>query len=120
LRRRPIQDPRIPIFLACLTFALVMPRFKNYAYILLIPPAYFIVRRLFEGQAWELGLLVLMLSRTPPAPFGLGEALGNLFWGYYAWLLALALWGVAVTWLLRARDGRPVGAELAAGREGRT
>jgi len=101
LRRRGDSDIRLPIFLACLAFALVMPRFKNYAYILLLPPAYFVARRLSGAKAADLGLVLLLLSTTPPVPFGLGEAMRNLFWGYCPWLLALALWATAIVWLTR-------------------
>jgi hypothetical protein len=118
LRRRGGEDSRFPILLACLAFALVMPRFKNYAYILLLPPAYFVLRRMVEAGAGSLGLILLLLSQTPPAPFGLGEAIGNLFWGYYPWLLALGLWAAAVAWLLRGSAGAPRRAELLGVQEG--
>lgn len=29
-----------------------------------------------------------------------------MFWGYYPWLLALALWANAVSWMLRGERGR--------------
>jgi hypothetical protein len=118
LRRRGGEDSRFPILLACLAFALVMPRFKNYAYILLLPPAYFVLRRMVEAGAGSLGLILLLLSQTPPAPFGLGEAIRNLFWGYYPWLLALGLWAAAVAWLLRGSAAAPRRAELLGVQEG--
>jgi hypothetical protein len=105
LRRRGGEDARFPIALACLAFALMMPRFKNYGYILLIPPAYLVLRRTLEGWAGGLGLLLLLLSQTPPVPFGFGETVRNLLWGYYPWLLALGLWAAQVVWMLRAGHG---------------
>lgn len=46
--------------------------------------------------AHVLGLIPLLLSQSPPVPFGLGGAVRNLFWAYYPWLLALLLWASAV------------------------
>jgi hypothetical protein len=120
LRRRPANDTRLPIFLACLAFALIMPRFKDYAYILILPPAYFVVRRMIGGKVREMRLVLLVLSQTPPAPFGLGGALRNLLWGYYPWLLALALWAAGVVWLIEARPGDVLPTGSAGGRQAAT
>jgi hypothetical protein len=103
LSRRRGEDGRLPIVLVCLAFALVMPRFKNYAYILLIPPACLVLQHMVDGWAGELGLLLLLLSYTPPVPFGFGETARNLLWGYYPWLLALGLWTAQVIWMVGGR-----------------
>jgi hypothetical protein len=117
LRRHGTEDSRLQITLACLAFALVMPRFKNYGYILLIPPAYLVLQKMVKGWAGELGLLLLLLSQTLPVPFGFGETARNLLWGYYPWLLALGLWAAQVIWMLRGGNGS--GGELdGAGRLG--
>ncbi len=109
--------PRGSVFLACLAFALVAPRFKNYAYILLIPPAYAFVKAAMSRGLHVFGLLPLVLSQSPPVPFGFGGAVRNLFWGYYPWLLALLLWVAAVTQALRGTAPLETGAPSGAGLE---
>jgi hypothetical protein len=48
------------VFLACLTYPLIVPRFKNYSFILLIPAAYDLFRRLGNGLL-ERGILMFVL-----------------------------------------------------------
>ena len=47
--RDTVKDPekqrKMLIFLACLVYALVLPRFKNYSFILLIAPTYYLLRK---------------------------------------------------------------------------
>jgi hypothetical protein len=103
-----------------LAYALVMPRFKNYAYILLIPPAYYVIRRMLTLEPYQLAAVLLVLSGSFPVPFGLAGAFRNLFWGYYPWLMTLALWSVAVLGVFRMTKSRMSPAVIAgAGNPGR-
>lgn len=110
-RNRP-SDQRVTVVLVCLAFALIMPRFKNYAYILLLPPSYFVLRKMVAGWSPELGLVLLMLSGSPALPLGLGGVASKVFWNYYAWLVTLALWLIAVAWHNRAASAEAASLEV--------
>jgi hypothetical protein len=69
--------------LACafLAFALAAPRFKDYSYILLIPPSVTVVVRVLRGLAPRLATLVLLCTH---------------FFAYQSWVAALVLFTVCV------------------------
>jgi hypothetical protein len=96
LRRVRGEDRRVTIFIVCLAFILVAPRFKNYSYILALVPAFYLVKRWIRLEASWAMLLLLMFSSSMPVPFGLGAAAQNLLWGYYSLLLTLLLWALSV------------------------
>jgi hypothetical protein len=95
-RKNPRADARPTIFLACLAFALISPRFKNYAYILLLVPAYELLRAGVSVRPERALLLLLMFSGSPPVPFGFSAAGQELIRGYYSWLGALLIWAIAL------------------------
>lgn len=75
------------ISLACLVYPLVVPRFKNYAFIQLIPPAYLLLRRLGKGTL-EVALLAFIVA-VPT--FTLLEEMQPLA-EYYLFFVSYALW----------------------------
>jgi hypothetical protein len=95
-RKHPGADARPAIFLACLAFALISPRFKNYAYILLLLPVYELLRAGVSLRPERALLLLLMFSGSPPIPFGFSAAGHELIRGYYSWLGALLIWALAL------------------------
>ena len=53
-------DPRLVIVFACLVYALCVPRFTNYTYILLLVPGLFVLRS-EPRRAWAVLAAVLVL-----------------------------------------------------------
>ncbi|MCJ7708572.1 MAG: hypothetical protein MUO38_13265, partial [Anaerolineales bacterium] len=96
LRRIQGEDRRVTIFIVCLAFILVSPRFKNYSYVLALVPAFYLVKRWIRPEAFWAALLLVVISNSIPVPFGLGATAQNLFWGYYPLLLTLLLWALSV------------------------
>lgn len=103
---QPADDHRPTIYLACLAFALIAPRFKNYTYILLLVPVYMLLRTRITVRPERAFLLLLMFSAGPPVPFGFSTAAGEIIGGYYSLLGALLIWGLAI------RRGRAREAEV--------
>lgn len=107
-RRIGSRDRRTIIFLACLAYALILPRFKDYGYILLLVPSYFMVTRVIRLPGTLLLLVLPMISSRLPVPFGLEGAVSNLLWAYYSLVMAGVIWALSV-WSL-SRRGMPPGA----------
>lgn len=87
---RPV-DPRLLIYCGCALFVLVMPRVKDYTYIILLMPTLAVLR----GAAWRttvplLGVL-LFLPSTDPYVSGLGNSFATWLRSYASWIVA---WGV--------------------------
>ena len=83
---------RLAIVLACLAFALVMPRMKEYTYVLLLAPGYYIIRTSPSiGAVLPLLFLLAIAPVVPTLAAGFGTAT-ELFHDYYSYGLALLLW----------------------------
>ena len=95
------EERRIAILvLGCLTYALVLPRFKDYSYSLLIVPAHFVItrQRLVRPPYLLLAFLAIpYVWETLPGIRGLAGFLAP----YASLLLAFGLWLVMVVMLFR-------------------
>jgi hypothetical protein len=99
LRRLDLGTPdamRFAIGLACLMFVLIVPRCKDYSYILLIAPTCFILTRLRETQA-SLLLLILCILSASYVPMPGMHIVASLVWSYYPFLLAAGIWMIYLT-----------------------
>lgn len=93
--RRHGNDPAASldyIIGAVLLYALALPRFKDYSYVLLIPAVVVIGRRIKNA----LPLLILfacLTGRNTLARYALDDfPLADLFWKYFNLIIALVLW----------------------------
>lgn len=90
---------KLLIYLSCTVYALIHPRFKDYYYVLLILPTYFIMARARRVKAGIplLALVILpsVLSRENPLP-GAGRLapMLDVFWEYYPLIIAYCVWGL--------------------------
>jgi len=82
---------RQPGYLECLAYTLALPRFKDYSYILLIPPSVHVVMNVLQGAFPRVLALLLLCTH---------------FFAYQSWAAALVLFTVYVAHLLR-RGRRP-------------
>ncbi len=88
------------IYLACLTYSLIMPRMKSYSFILVIPASYYVIKNCVKPQAFVYLLILLSLTKWTPLP--VPDVIRFLWW-YYPWLCALLVWALYVKYL---GDGR--------------
>lgn len=84
------------IYMSCFIYAMIMPRFKTYSFILLIPPALYIIRNYSRELFFPLMIILVSLSTRPALP---KPDLVNLFWTYYSLFLIYALWLVWIYYL---------------------
>jgi len=85
------------VFFACLTYALISPRFKGYSYMLLILPTYYLLKRI-ELKRFYPYILILFCFVIP----GLTKEV-NLFSliGYYPLAMAYGVWTIYLYFILR-------------------
>lgn len=99
---------RISLFLACLLYILFLPRLKGYSYVVLIAPAYSVLRTIQSVKVSHIVLCLLVLpagSRLPGLNW-LAEY-GAFWWrDYWPLFMAYCVWGVCVRELFRLR-GEP-------------
>ena len=86
------------IFLACVTSALILPRFKDYSFILLLVPTYYIIRKTtIKTQTPFLILCMLLPSQLfeiPPITLPGIDHLVVWVYTYYPIILAYGIWGL--------------------------
>jgi hypothetical protein len=121
-RRANLDDGErrlVLLSLACVVAALVLPRFKSYAFIQLLLPAYLLMRRLGDKRPVVFGGLFAVAVLTDRFPGGFlfpqREGLCSLlFFGfcrYYSLVLAAGVWALYLGRVLRPPASSPAGAE---------
>jgi len=94
LRRSPESDYLEPaVYLAILAIALVLPRLKNYSYILLIVPTYYIATRSVRLRR---AVPLLVVACLPVYSWIASPDHLALVADYSKWLIALGAWGLFV------------------------
>jgi hypothetical protein len=83
----------ISLFLVCLVYALIHPRFKDYAHMLLLPPAYYMIRNTRFTPAVPF-IFFLSILVYPPFIVPGTEIIFSFFWKYYPLMIVYAIWGM--------------------------
>lgn len=96
---------RLLLFLACLVYALILPRFKDYSYILLIVPTYFILKRLDYWKAAPILFILIIFPSAINASLPGVSLLSLVIWEYYSLFLAYGIWGLYLYVIFANGDG---------------
>jgi hypothetical protein len=83
------DSSQLIVYLSCLAFALVMPRFKTYSFMLLLPPALCVIRS--SRQLPAFGFLFALVALCASTPFPISPYL-RMFWLYYPLLITVMIW----------------------------
>ena len=89
------NSQKITIFLFCLMYALIMPRFKDYSYIILIVPAFYLIQKVRSDVTWVLVFIFSILSGKYPSLPGV-SSLFKLFSECYSLMIAYGIWGLYI------------------------
>jgi len=98
------------LFLACLVYALIHPRLKDYACVLLIVPSYFIINRLKYLKAYPFLFFLMIISAANVTLPGL-KTIYIFMWTYYPLVLAYLIWSLYLYEIFASRK-RTAGAYL--------
>ena len=79
--------------MVCLVYALIHPRFKDYAHMLLLPPAYYMIRNTRFTPAVPF-IFFLSILVYPPFIVPGTEIIFSFFWKYYPLMIVYAIWGM--------------------------
>ncbi|MFH1359462.1 MAG: glycosyltransferase 87 family protein [Candidatus Omnitrophota bacterium] len=90
---------KIVLFLFCLLYALIHPRFKDYAYILLIVPSYYILKRSISFNFYPVILILPLLAFHSTLP-GFRK-LFPLLWEYYPLVIVYGIWSLYLVHIFR-------------------
>ena len=81
------------VFLVCLLYTLIHPRMKDYMYLLLIVPGYYVIKNTrFTRLAPFLFILFILSADRLHLP--IFSSMMSLIWAYYPLMIAYCVWGI--------------------------
>jgi len=89
----PAAQEKMVLFLVCLVYGLIHPRFKDYAYMLLLVPTYFIILNVRYAKAMPF-ILILCLITSPEFVLPGTVSLFQIFWKFHPLMVAYCIWGL--------------------------
>jgi len=101
-----LEDRKTAVYLVCLAYALVLPRFQDYQWILLLVPTYALMLRQEYLRAYPALFLFSALSvenLTLPAL----AIFFSFLWNYYPWFLGVAVWAMYLSLILKSPGTDP-------------
>jgi hypothetical protein len=84
---------KILLFIACLVYAIIHPRMKDYAYVLLIVPSYFIINRTGYSKIYPFLFALPLISAAHVTLPGL-EIIYSLMWAFFPLVIAYLMWAL--------------------------
>lgn len=88
-----LDREKMILFLVCLVYALIHPRFKDYAYMLLIAPSYYIMKTTHLKKAFPF-IFVLSILAAPHLMLPGFDILSAMVWRYFPLMIAYTIWGL--------------------------
>lgn len=83
------------VFLACLVYALLHLRMKDYAYVLLVVPSYYIITRASFSKVFPLLFFISVLAAAHLTLPGL-RIIYAIMWAYYPLLVTYIIWALYI------------------------
>ena len=106
---RQLTDSRVPnkelteVVLVCLLYAMIHPRMKDYMYLLLIVPSYFVLKNTrFTRLAPFLFILFILSADRLHLP--IFSSMLSLLWSYYPLMIAYTVWGILLNEIFRFKN----------------
>jgi len=80
------------VFMVCLVYALIHPRFKDYGYILLLVPSYYIIKNIHYSKIAPFLFILFIMSNRMLLP--IVSSIYDIAWAYYPLMVAYGVWGI--------------------------
>jgi hypothetical protein len=82
----------LEVFLVCLVYALIHPRFKDYGYILLLVPSFYIIKNIHYSKIAPFLFILFVMSNRMMLP--IVSSLYDIIWAYFPLMVAYCVWGI--------------------------
>lgn len=82
----------LEVFMVSLVYGLIHPRFKDYGYILLLVPSYYIIKNTRYTKIAPFLFILFIMSNRLMLP--IAAPLYDVIWTYYPLLVAYCVWGI--------------------------
>jgi len=88
----------LEVFVVCLVYALIHPRFKDYGYILLIVPSFYIIKNIHYPKITPFLFILFVMSNRMMLP--IFSSLYDVVWAFFPLMVAYCVWGIYVYQIL--------------------
>ncbi|MDB4264857.1 hypothetical protein N9893_02200, partial [bacterium] len=82
----------LEVFVVCLVYALIHPRFKDYGYILLIVPSFYIIKNIHYTKITPFLFILFIMSNRMMLP--IVSSIYDIVWAFFPLMVAYCVWGV--------------------------
>ncbi|MCP4627535.1 MAG: DUF2029 domain-containing protein [bacterium] len=82
----------LEVFVVCLVYALIHPRFKDYGYILLLVPGYYIIMNSPSTKIAPFLFIVFIMSNRMMLP--IVSSIYDIVWVFFPLMVAYCAWGI--------------------------
>ena len=92
----------LEVFVVCLVYALIHPRFKDYGYILLLVPSYYIIIHMRHTKLAPLLFIMFIMSNRMMLP--IAASIYDIVWNFYPLMVAYCVWGIFLNEIFSQND----------------
>lgn len=100
-----IEQKKLALLFACVVYALIVPRFKDYMYILLLAPSFFIILNANFLQVKNLLFIIIIFSPDLTLPLVGGTRIRMLM-SYYPLFIAYFVWYLYLRYISLVSSGK--------------
>ena len=93
------------VFMVCLVYALIHPRFKDYGYILLLVPSYYIIKNTAYTKLAPFLFILFIMSNRLMLP--IAASIYDIVWTYYPLMVAYCVWGLYLNHIFSRKAIKP-------------
>ena len=104
LKRAQIDNrAMLEVFVVCLVYALIHPRFKDYGYILLIVPSFYVIKNIHYTKITPFLFVLFVMSNRMMLP--VVSSIYDTVWGFFPLVVAYCVWGIYLHEIYRLEGG---------------
>jgi hypothetical protein len=82
----------LEVFVVCLVYALIHPRFKDYGYILLLVPSFYIIKNIHYTKITPFLFILFIMSNRMMLP--IVSSIYDIVWDFFPLVVAYCVWGI--------------------------
>ncbi len=82
----------LEVFVVCLVYALIHPRFKDYGYILLLVPSFYVIKNIHYSKFAPFLFILFIMSNRMMLP--IVSSIYDIIWAFFPLMVAYGVWGI--------------------------
>jgi len=91
-RSAPDNRAMLEVFVVCLVYALIHPRFKDYGYILLLVPSFYVIKNIHHSKIVPFLFILFVMSNRMMLP--IVSSIYDIVWAFFPLMVAYGVWGI--------------------------